>query len=210
MMDYRAAVAPFLESIRTERTTPRTLKDYTDRLNTAIDFLEQRGGSEITEDYYAALEESLIAGGLAASTVKGRLSLSRRFFTWAAAQEGDRQIPMNEITQETQEAHEEGVTVDEVEEQRPAEQEPIIPPLSSVEADEQHPQEEEAGGRHKNTGKPQKMTVYPDAKLDADIKDLARIDGLPVSTFILNLIRHEVQGRREDLELLRRIRARRA
>ena len=205
MMDYRAAVAPFLESIRTERTTPRTLKDYTDRLNTAIDFLEQRGGSEITEDYYAALEENLIAGGLAASTVKGRISLARRFFAHAAKQEGDRQIDMNDCI------HEEVGTI---------EQEPVIPPLSSVEAEEQPafcapelPQEEEAGQeeQRQTTGRPRKspegrsrkLTLYLTPALDDDVKDLARIQRLSTPDYIFRLIERERDRRANALATFR-------
>ena len=218
-MDYRAAVAPYLESIRRERTTPRTLKDYTDRLNTAIDFLEQRGGSEITEDYYAALEENLIAGGLAASTVKGRISLARRFFAHAAKQEGDRQIPMNECVQEsseegraTQEAPAEEETVQVVEE--PA---PHPPLLSSVEAEEQtEPELPQGGGAvqeggHRVTGRPRKspegrsrkLTLYLTPALDDDVKDLARIQRLSTPDYIFRLIERERDRRADALAAFR-------
>ena len=210
-MDYRAAVAPFLESIRTERTTPRTLKDYTDRLNTAIDFLEQRGGSEITEDYYTALEESLIAGGLAASTVKGRISLARRFFAHAAKQEGDRQIPMNECVQESSEEGREE-TVQVVEE--PA---PHPPLLSSVEAEEQtEPELPQGGGAvqeggHRVTGRPRKspegrsrkLTLYLTPALDDDVKDLARIQRLSTPDYIFRLIERERDRRADALAAFR-------
>ena len=204
MTDYRALVAPFLESIRTEHTTPQTVKAYTDRLNTSIDCLEQTGREAPSEEYYTALEESLLSD-LAKSTTASRVRLARKFFTWAQGQEGDRQIDMNDCI------HEEVGTI---------EQEPVIPPLSSVEAEEQPafcapelPQEEEAGQeeQRQTTGRPRKspegrsrkLTLYLTPALDDDVKDLARIQRLSTPDYIFRLIERERDRRANALATFR-------
>ena len=56
-----------------------------------------------------------------------------------------------------------------------------------------------------------KITIYPDDEAQKkDIEDLAGIDGMPVSKFILKLIMQELNNRRDDLDVIRRIRAKRA
>ena len=54
-----------------------------------------------------------------------------------------------------------------------------------------------------------KITIYPDKTLKKDIEDLADVDGMPVSKFILKVIQQEVNNRREDLNVIRSIRAKR-
>ena len=73
-----------------------------------------------------------------------------------------------------------------------------------------HEQEERAGlDTEKKSSKQIKLTVYPDKALEDDIRLLAGIDGIPVSKFILKLIQQEVNNRREDLNVIRSIRAKR-
>ncbi len=90
--------------------------------------------------------------------------------------------------------------------------EPENPSLSAtVDADTTKPPHEQQEGAAKKSSKQQiKITVYPDDKaLETDIKDLADLEGLPVSRFILKVIQQEVNSRREDLNVLRRLRAKR-
>lgn len=54
-----------------------------------------------------------------------------------------------------------------------------------------------------------KITIYPDKALKKDIEDLADVYGLPVSKFILKVIQQEVNNRKEDLNVIRSIRAKR-
>ena len=58
----------------------------------------------------------------------------------------------------------------------------------------------------KQSKKQIKLTVYPDKALEADIRLLAGVAGIPVSKFILKLIQQEVNNRMEDLKILRPMR----
>ena len=225
---YRALIAPYLESIRQGRATKDTIRAYTNMLQEFIDFFEQAGFDTPTDDFFTALKDKLSVH-LAPSTVEKRGRLARRFFEWA--QKGQMQMQIEDTF--TTESNEKAPPLildggqDETL-QAGVENPPVIPrpiehdvtaPLSSpVEEQEQppigkneEPPHEEEQEQSQSTGhaKPQKITIYP-GELEEDIKDLARLAALPVSKFILNLIRREVENSKEDLELLRRLRAKRA
>ena len=78
---------------------------------------------------------------------------------------------------------------------------------------EDMPSQSESVGTDSDAGqKPSKqikITIYPDKTLKKDIEDLADVDGMPVSKFILKVIQQEVNNRREDLNVIRSIRAKR-
>ena len=105
---------------------------------------------------------------------------------------------------------------DILEDKAEASNEPDNPPFqATVDADTKKPMPpqknfEGAGldTEHKSY-KQIKLTVYPDKALEADIRDLAALEGMPVSKFILTLIQQEVNNRRDDLNVIRRLRAKR-
>lgn len=206
MSDYRSLVAPFLESIRKARTQDKTIREYARTLNESIEFLEHGHFDAPTEDYYIALDTHLRkTKGFAQSTTKDKIKLTRKFFTWT--QKGEGQIPMtdtqrysNEKATDTLFPNEQEGTLQPIEEQ-----------FSHDEAEQAiTPPKEQRATRHQEapkTSKPLKLTIYPTPELDADIKDLASIAGIPVSTFILKIIERETQNRKDDLTVIRKLRA---
>lgn len=237
MTDYRALIAPYLESIRQGRATKDTIRAYTNMLQEFIDFFEQGSFETPAEDFFTALEAKLSLN-LAGSTVEKRVRLARRFFEWTQKGQIHMQIEDTFTTESNEKAP--PLILDGGQDEtlqagvenppvipRPIEHDveqvdaptPVTAPLSSpVEEQEQppigkneEPPHEEEQEQSQSTGhaKPQKITIYP-GELEEDIKDLARLAALPVSKFILNLIRREVENSKDDLELLRRLRAKRA
>ena len=228
MTDYRALIAPYLESIRQGRATKDTIRAYTNMLQEFIDFFEQGSFETPAEDFFTALEAKLSLN-LAGSTVEKRVRLARRFFEWTQKGQIHMQIEDTFTTESNEKAP--PLILDGGQDetlQAGVENPPVIPrpiehdvtaPLSShVEEQEQppigkneEPPHEEEQEQSQSTGhaKPQKITIYP-GELEEDIKDLARLAALPVSKFILTVIRREVENSKEDLELLRRLRAKRA
>ena len=221
MSDYRSLVAPFLESIRKARTQDKTLKEYARTLNESIDFLEHGHFDAPTEDYYTGLDTYLREiKRFAQSTTKDKIKLTRKFFMWT--QKGEGQLPMTD-TQNTEEII--SISNDEAPALSfPYEQEEIhhVAEQSSHEAPKVTPQSTETEGEALQTttshtkrahqqapksSKLPKLTIYPTPELDADIKDLANIAGLPVSTFILKIIERETQNRKDDLAVIRKLRA---
>lgn len=219
MTDYHSMVTPYLATLRHGKLTPDTITTYTNNLNHSIDFLIA-GGYEPNEAYYSALEANL-AQRLAKSTTQKRVSLARRFFTWA--QKGQMimttldEIASNENIPEAQSStSQEEITGDNLPEEaisnpssptvdapnitRPAD--PIMPPQE---------EEEEAGAHEHNTGRPRKspegrtrkLTIYLTPALDADVKDLARIQRLSTPDYIFRLIERERDRRADALNTFR-------
>ena len=224
MTDYRALIAPYLESIRQGRATKDTIRAYTNMLQEFIDFFEQGSFETPAEDFFTALEAKLSLN-LAGSTVEKRVRLARRFFEWTQKGQIHMQIEDTFTTESNEKAPPlildggQDETLQAGVENPPVIPRPVTAPLSSpVEEQEQppigkneEPPHEEEQEQSQSTGhaKPQKITIYP-GELEEDIKDLARLAALPVSKFILTVIRREVENSKEDLELLRRLRAKRA
>lgn len=229
-MNYKSMIAPFLDTLNLQ--TEQSKHTYMNRINECITLLETGGFERPGTEYFSALEAHLF-GNLAKSTANNRLSIARRFFTWVLEQqEGEEHIPLTNTEPFTatttyidEEApclnfeHEEGETVQAVESVEAQTGAPVLPNVEATDAKstpetiEQpaHPHEEHSEElEHSTCSKPPKLTVYPSFALEADIKDLASIDGMPVSKFILKLIEHEVQERKEDLNIIRRLRAKRA
>ena len=213
MSDYRSLVAPFLESIRKARTQDKTLREYARTLNESIDFLEHGYFDAPTEDYYTGLDTHLReTKGFAQSTTKDKIKLTRKFFTWT--QKGEGQLPlidMQTITETPSYGNDNATDL-----LFPAEDEgtpQTITELSAHEKAAPTAKKEHQGhrdSRHQEAPKSSKLpklTIYPTPELDADIKDLANIAGLPVSTFILKIIERETQNRKDDLAVIRKLRA---
>ena len=121
--------------------------------------------------------------------VKHKIELMHEFFDWRITEKGDE--AMNKAQQQ--------VEADGLAE--------------SVSVTNQEAMPQQKGGAEMEAGqkasKQIKLTIYPDKALEADIRLLAGIDGIPVSKFILKLIQQEVNSRREDLNTIRAIRAKR-
>ncbi|MBQ3759392.1 MAG: site-specific integrase [Synergistaceae bacterium] len=221
MHDYRSLIAPFIESIRKERTTDKTIRAYTKTLSESIDFL---GHSDApSEDDYTALKAHLMnTMGFAESTTNDKITLTRKFFTWTLKGEAP-MIDTHTTTETALDSNEKAPDLHSL-----LEQAGTVHPVAEHDAHEQTEQEDtpqvigavstvkkEQGGIStpqppKSSSKPPKITIYPSPELDADIKDLARIDGLPVSTYILKLIEHDLSERKDEIDLIRRLRAKRA
>jgi len=197
-MDYKSMITPYINSIRSNKTKEDTIRVYTRRLNESVDFLIA-GNFEPDEAYYSALEAHL-SENYQASTLKGWLSLVHRFFEWTITPEATSPITHTDSTSNeiAEISHSEENTQPEIEQ--------------TIADDFVHPQEREGGAglaqEHKYS-KQIKITIYPDEQLDADIKDLAGIDGITVSKFILKIIAHEVNNRKDDLTVIRNLRAKR-
>ena len=192
MKDYRSLIAPFLESIRTQKTTPETIRVYTNNLNECIDFLKQSGIDEPDDEYYRAFEASLCES-LAKSTAGNRLSLARRFFTWT--EKG--QIPLT-ITENSSLGNEEATKIEltgEQEEKR--EDKPLhLTPIGRANVPTGRP-------RKSPEGRSKKITIYLTQALENDVKDLARIQRLSTPDFIFRLIERERDRRAEALSTFR-------
>lgn len=209
-MNYRGLIAPFIDFRRAFITTDSSIRKDINTLNESITFFEHGDFSAPNEEYFSALEAHL-SESLAASTTKNRISLTRKFFTWtqkgdAHMQEENTQPLTESIDASNEEAQ--GTLFDRGAVSTEPENAPSKP---TVDADTTKPPHEQQEGAAKKSSKQQiKITVYPDDKaLETDIKDLADLEGLPVSKFILKLIKQEVNSRREDLNVLRRLRAKR-
>ena len=236
-MNYRGLIAPFIDFRRAFITTDSSIRKDINTLNESITFFEHGDFSAPNEEYFSALEAHLL-NSLKQSTTKNRISLTRKFFTWT--QKGDAhmqeylQITNPEqsdgLTESIEASNEEAPKTDFTEEHEgtltdrgAVSTEPENPPSqSTVDADTTQPippheQQEGAGldGDKKSSSSKSsqqiKITVYPENEaLKKDIEDLAALEGLPVSKFILTLIQQEVNNRREDLSVLRRLRTKRA
>ena len=210
MSDYRSLVAPFLESIRKATTQDKTMREYARTLNESIDFLEQGNFDAPTEDYYSSLDTHLReTRGFAKSTTNDKIKLTRKFFTWT--QKGEAQLPMQPITETPSYGNDNATDL-----LFPAEDEGTPQTITELSAHEEAAptaKKEHQGhrdSRHQEAPKSSKLpklTIYPTPELDADIKDLANIAGLPVSTFILKIIERETQNRKDDLAVIRKLRA---
>lgn len=208
MTDYHSMVAPFIATLRHGKLTPDTITAYTHSLNDSIDFLVA-GGYEPNDYYYSALDAHL-AMRLAKSTTEKRVTLARRFFSWA--QKGELQlITQDKITSKedtppilTHSAQEQSfLTGQEVE--NTSQEEHTNLTLT-------HPHEEEETEAHEhNTGRPRKspegrsrkLTIYLTPALEADVKDLARIARLSTPDYIFRLIEREKDRRADALNTFR-------
>lgn len=221
-MNYRGLIAPFIDFRRAFITTDSSIRKDINTLNESITFFEHGDFDAPNEEYFSALEAHL-SESLAASTTKNRISLTRKFFTWTQKGDGHMQeekICTEGLTESIDASNEEAPRMNFTEEHEgtlfdrgAVSTEPENPPSKpTVDADTKQPPHEQQEGAAKKSSKQQiKITVYPDDKaLETDIKDLADLEGLPVSKFILTLIKQEVNNRREDLSVLRRLRAKRA
>lgn len=59
------------------------------------------------------------------------------------------------------------------------------------------------------TPKDKKLAIYLTSSSEADLKDLATIDGLTLAEFVSAILENEIAERAEDISDFRRIRARR-
>jgi len=230
MLDYRSLIAPFIDFRRAFIKTDSSIRKDTNVLTESINFFEQGDFDAPNEAYFEALESHFLKS-LAKSTTNSRISLTRKFFTWTqkgdAHMQEDIQITNPEqsdgLTESREESNEEAHIMNFTEEHEEiledkadASNEQVnTPSNATVDADTKQPMPpqkyiEGAGldTEHKSY-KQIKLTVYPDKALEADIRDLAALEGLPVSKFILSLIQHEVNNRRDDLDVIRRLRAKR-
>ena len=228
MPDYRSLIAPFIDFRRAFIKTDSTIRKDTNALTQSIDFFEQGNFDAPNEEYFSALEAHFLQR-FKQSTTDSKISLTRKFFTWTQKGDGhmqeDIQITNPEqsdgITENREESNEEAHIVnfteeneDILEDKADASNEPDNPPShATVDADTKKPmppqKKIEGAGldtEHKSY-KQIKITVYPDKALEADIRDLAALEGMPVSKFILTLIQQEVNNRRDDLNVIRRLRA---
>ncbi len=222
-MNYRGLIAPFIDFRRAFITTDSSIRKDINTLNESITFFEHGDFSAPNEEYFSALEAHL-SESLAASTTKNRISLTRKFFTWTQKGDGHMTDNTEAITESREDSNEEAHRLNVTEEHEgtltdrgAVSTEPENPSLSAtVDADTTKPPQKESEDTGEKSSKKSskqqiKITVYPDDEaLETDIKDLADLEGLPVSKFILKLIKQEVNSRREDLNVLRRLRAKRA
>lgn len=230
-MNYKALITPFMDFRRAFIKLESTIQKDTNALNECIDFFEQGNFDAPNEEYFSALEAHLL-NSFAKSTTDSRISLTRKFFTWVQKGEGHMQeekICTEGLTESIEGSNEEAPRMNFTEEHEgtlfdrgAVSTEPENPSsTATVDADTKQPmppheQQEGAakdGDKKSSSSKSSKqikITVYPDDKaLETDIKDLADLEGLPVSRFILKVIQQEVNSRREDLNVLRRLRAKR-
>ena len=211
---YTSMIPLFLESIRTKKTTEREIRRSHKRLKQITQFIDgliqyrKSIGRELTineasvdalikEEIHPYLRQMIYTDVIDEENrswekihtvddeakIRLRLNLARDFFKWVLTHtKGDEAM---------KQAQTESVSVNN--------QEAMPQQKGSAEM--------EVG---QNASKQLKLTIYPDKALESDIKDLAALEGLPVSKFILQLIRQEVNSRREDLDVIRRLRAKRA
>ena len=227
-MDYRALIAPFMDFRRTKVKTEKTIQKDTAVLTKSLDFFEQGNFDAPNEEYFSALEAHLLES-FKKSTTDSRITLTRKFFTWVQKGEGTMTDNTEALIESREESNEEAPSLNFTEEQEQTltdtgavSHEPEkLPAITTVDADTSKPippHEHQVGAEldgdkkssSSKSSKQIKITVYPDDKaLETDIKDLADLEGMSVSKFILTLIQQEVNNRREDLSVLRRLRAKR-
>ena len=235
MTNYKSMITPYLDSIRKERTTDKTIRAYTRQIDESIDFLNA-GNYEPDEAYYSAFQTHL-SENYSESTINSWINLVRKFFDWTLTNEA--QLPIIQPERKESMSNEEAPEMhypDMQEETLQAEAEPtraenflppheeeqgeLLTPVFTPNVDAPHAQEqplppqEELGGTASNTlhsGRPRKsdeprskkLTIYLTPSLDADVKDLARIQRLSTPDFIFRLIERERDRRADALMTFR-------
>ena len=231
-MDYNRLIALFIDGRRSAKTLPSTIRKDTKTLEQSIDFLGKGNFDAPNEEYFSALEAHFLES-LAKSTTDSRISLTRKFFAWIqkgeAIMQEEKQITITDnleggsneevnIKEEASEAtfdHDnDGIQeAEKIEQKAPSlsgTEKEQDPPSSFVKATPPLTPHEGASTQDEHKiSKQIKITVYPDHSLEKDIRDLAALDGMPVSKFILRLIQQEVYNRKEDLAVLHSLRAKR-
>ena len=218
-MDYKNMITPYLDSIRTERTQNNTIRVYSRRLNESIDFLIA-GNFEPNEAYYSALEAHL-SENYQASTIKGWLSLTRRFFDWTS--QASAQLPLilpESREKNNEEAHSinftekhEEILKDKAETSLEPENNPSIPHVDTdaLQPMPPHEQQEGAGLKTHSMGRPRKsseartkkLSIYLTPSLEADLKALARIQELSTPDYIFHLIERETERKADKIAAFR-------
>ena len=213
---YTSMIPLFLESIRTKKTTEREIRRSHKRLKQITQFIDgliqyrKSIGRELTineasvdalikEEIHPYLRQMIYTDVIDEENrswekihtvddeakIRLRLNLARDFFKWVLTHtKGDEAM---------KQAQTESVSVNNQE---------AMPQQKGGKGGA----EMEAGQK---ASKQIKLTIYPDKALEEDIRLLAGIDGIPVSKFILKVIMQEVNNRRDDLNVIRSIRAKR-